>query len=50
MLYNECKVLATLKRKETPIVTCVPIDEYTQMVEKNFDYDFTGETKVYPFD
>ena len=50
MLYNECKVLASLKRKEAPIVTCVPIDEYTRMVEKNFDYDFTGETKVYPFE
>lgn len=47
--YNECKVLCNLERKQEPLITTVPLDEYTEMVQKNFDYTFTGESKVYPF-
>lgn len=50
MKYNECKVYSVLKRKSTPLVTKVAVDEYTAMVQKNFDYEFTGESVVYPFE
>ncbi len=48
--YKDCNVLCRLKRKETPLVTTVEIDEFTDMVKKNFDYDFNGESSVYPFE
>lgn len=48
--YNECPVLCTLKRKSEPLITKVKTDEFTAMVETNFDYDFTGESKVYPYE
>ena len=48
--YNECPVLCTLKRKKEPLITKVKIDEFTAMVENNFDYKFTGESKVYPYE
>ena len=50
MEYIDCKVLGKLKRKKTPLITKVSTDEFTDMVAKNFDYDFTGESKVYPFE
>lgn len=48
--YIDCPVLTTLKRKNTPLVSKVPIDEFTQMVQNNFDYTFTGESKFYPYE
>ena len=42
MKYNECKVIAKLNKKNEPLVSIVPCDEYTQMVQNNFDYTFTG--------
>jgi ABC-type glutathione transport system ATPase component len=50
MTYEECKVLCTIKRKTEPLITKVALDEYTDMVQKNFDYEFTGESIVYPFE
>lgn len=50
MNYTECKVLCTLERKKDPLVTRVNCDEFTAMVEKNFDYKFDGVSEVYPFD
>lgn len=50
MEYNECKVLHKLTKKEEPLVTTVPIDEFTNMVQNNFDYEFTGESKFYPYE
>jgi ABC-type glutathione transport system ATPase component len=32
------------------LVTVVKLDEFTDMVQKNFDYTFTGESTVYPFE
>lgn len=49
MEYNECKVIAKLKKKKEPLVSVVPIDEFTTMVQNNFDYTFTGESKFYPY-
>lgn len=48
--YNECPVLCTLKRKKEALVTKVKTDEFTAMVENNFDYKFTGESKIYPYE
>lgn len=50
MVYTDCDVLCNLKRKKTPLVTRVQLDEFTDMVQKNFDYTFTGESMVYPFE
>ena len=50
MEYFECPVVTDLSRKKEPIITTVPTDEFTAMVEKNFDYDFTGESKFYPYE
>ena len=43
-------VLCELKRAKTPIVSKVPLDAGTALVQKCFDYKFTGESKVYPFE
>lgn len=48
--YNECPVLCTLNRKKQPLITKVKVDEFTTMVENNFDYKFTGESMVYPYE
>ena len=50
MEYTECKTIATLKKKKEPLISCVPCDEYTKMVQNNFDYEFTGESKFYPYE
>ena len=50
MEYIECKTIATLKKKKEPLISCVPCDEYTKMVQNNFDYEFTGESKFYPYE
>lgn len=50
MDYTECKVIAKLTRKAVPNITKVPVDEFTKMVEANFDYDFTGESKFFPYE
>ena len=50
MKYNECKVIAKLNKKNKPLISIVPCDEYTQMVQNNFDYTFTGESKFYPYE
>lgn len=50
MTYKECPVLCVLHKKSTPLISKVPIDEFTKMVEANFDYDFIGESKFYPYE
>lgn len=50
MEYNECQVIAKLKKKKEPLISVVPCDEYTRMVQNNFDYTFTGESKFYPYE
>ena len=41
MNYKDCNVLCEIKRKEVPLISHVEIDEFTEMVQNNFDYDFT---------
>ena len=48
--YNECPVLCKLTKSKTPLVSQVPIDEFTAMVQNNFDYTFTGESSFYPYE
>lgn len=47
--YTDCPILCEIKRSKEPIITKVPIDEFTNMVQNNFDYTFTGESKFYPY-
>ena len=50
MEYFECPILCNIKKKKEPLISKVPIDEFTDMVQLNFDYEFTGETKFYPYE
>jgi len=50
MRYQDCKKLCFLTKKKEPIVSKVQVDEFTSMVEKNFDYDFNGESSFYPYE
>jgi len=50
MDYKECTVLCNIERKETPLVTNVPLDEFTKMVQNNFDYEFTGVSEFFPYE
>lgn len=49
MEYRDCKVICELTRKDTPLVTKVPTDLFTDMVNECFDFDFNGESKFYPY-
>lgn len=50
MEYNECKKIFELHKKNVPLISTVPVDEFTKMVQNNFDYTFTGESKFYPYE
>lgn len=50
MNYKDCKVLCNIRKKDTPLVSVVPVDEFTKMVQNNFDYEFTGESEFYPYE
>lgn len=47
---DEIYKVCDLKRKDTPLIAKVELDEYTDLAQKNFDFDFTGENKFYPFE
>lgn len=48
--YEDAPVLCRLKRSGEPIVSRVPCDSATALVEKCFDYRFTGESQIFPFE
>lgn len=50
MNYKDCNVLCEIKRKEVPLISHVEIDEFTEMVQNNFDYDFKGDSLFYPYE
>ena len=50
MKYTECKVICNLQRKQKPLITKIPTDEFTDIVNECFDFDFNGESKFYPFE
>lgn len=47
--WESAPVLCHLRRSEVPLVSNVPIDVGINLIKKAFDYEFTGESKVYPF-
>lgn len=47
--YLDCPILCNIKRKDTPLVTEVPLDEFTNEAQLNFDYEFNGKSKYYPY-
>ena len=49
-IWKSAPVLCELKRSSTPRISKVPCDKATALVEKCFDYKFTGESKVFPFE
>lgn len=49
MDYKDCKVLCNINRSDIPITTAVEVDEFTEMVQNNFDYEFTGQSVFYPY-
>lgn len=48
--WENAPVLCRLKRSKTPKVCHVPVDEAIKRMRTCFDYEFTGESKVYPFE
>lgn len=50
MDYKDCKVLCELKKKKTPLISKVPIDNFTKMVSSCFDFEFDGENKFFPYE
>lgn len=50
MDYKECTVLCNLTKKNTPLISKVPIDEFTNEAQLNFDYEFNGESKYFPYE
>lgn len=44
------KKICDLSRSNTPIIAKVQVDEYTDKANENFDYDFDGINKFYPFE
>lgn len=50
MEYTECPILYKLNKKKEPLVSKVPIDEFTQMAQANFDYEFDGTSTFYPYE
>ena len=49
MNYQKCKVICDLQKKEEPLISNIPCDEYTQLCQNYFDYEFVGESKFYPY-
>lgn len=48
--YKECAVICDIKRKKEAITVEVPVDEFTEIASKNFDYVFDGISKFYPYE
>lgn len=42
--------ICDLQKSKKPLISKVKIDEFTNEASKNFDYDFNGENKFYPFE
>ena len=42
--------IAELKRSKTPLISKVQLDNFTEKANENFDFDFDGENKFYPFE
>ena len=48
--YNDrLTTICELKRCKEPLISKVKLDKFTDEANKNFDFDFDGENKFYPF-
>ena len=43
------EIIEKLKRSNNPLISKVLVDEFTDIANNCFDYEFNGITKVYPF-
>ena len=50
MNYTDCPIFCKLKKKETPLTSKVPLDDFTYQAQLNFDYEFDGISKFYPYE
>ena len=46
---NNINILGKIEKSDTPIVSNVELDKFTNEAQKNFDYDFDGTSYFYPF-
>lgn len=42
--------VCNLKRSKTPLTAKIELDNFTNKAQENFDYDFDGTNKFYPFE
>lgn len=47
---NDIQKICDLKRSNIPITSNVKVDEFTNEAQKNFDYNFEGQSKFFPFE
>ena len=47
---NQLTKVCDLKRSKTPMTSKIKKDEFIEEANKNFDYDFDGVNKFYPFE
>ena len=47
---NQINKICDLRRSDTPLISKVEIDDGTKKASENFDFDFDGENKFYPFE
>lgn len=47
---DEIIKICNLNRSKVPLTSQVEVDEFTKEASKNFDYDFDGINKFYPFE
>lgn len=47
---NQLTKVCDLKKSKIPLISKVKLDKFTKEANKNFDYDFDGINKFYPFE
>lgn len=47
---NQINKICDLRRSESPLISKVDVDDGTKKASENFDFDFDGENKFYPFE
>lgn len=50
MRYNECKILGAISKSNVPLISKVEVDEFTNVIQNNFDYVFDGTSLFYPYE
>ena len=47
---GELNEIAQLNRSKIPLISKVQLDNFTKKADENFDFDFDGENKFFPFE